>query len=344
MKTVGVSRRTNGSTFPNQEEAKSLDQNARRRLVKPSSEHVGRAASKEQEEDRRGGSRPHGTDMRQHQQMQQQRHHTESNDSSGNDAGNEADYDMYDDSSPDRRNRDADRDDATNDDMFYNGDDMDYDVDDDMVDDMIDDQAQYGLAQHDAAVTQNSLENLSSSPDITSKQVKSLRHAATIAASSQEQPLFDTEAKSRAKAVGAPAVGAQKTAPPAKKTKLVAVQEPPDATANENYSPHNVVAKMLMKKDRKIPGSVYKPHSEEIILLQSVALGQPQPSARVFFPYPKYCFRGASGKGGDSGGLLVQSKEARTSGAMQQGASFLSIIDWSGKAQLKPFQKVQVAK
>ena len=47
---------------------------------------------------------------------------------------------MYDDSSPDRRNaREGERDDATNDDMFYNGDDMDYDVDDDMVDDMIDD-------------------------------------------------------------------------------------------------------------------------------------------------------------------------------------------------------------
>ena len=52
---------------------------------------------------------------------------------------NDDDFEMYDDSSPDRRNRDGDRDDATNDDMFYNGDDMDYDVDDDMVDDMIDD-------------------------------------------------------------------------------------------------------------------------------------------------------------------------------------------------------------
>ena len=44
---------------------------------------------------------------------------------------------MYDDLSPERRNHEGD--DATNDDMFYNGDDMDYDVDDDMVDDMIDD-------------------------------------------------------------------------------------------------------------------------------------------------------------------------------------------------------------
>ena len=80
---------------------------------------------------------------------------------------------------------------------------------------------------------------------------------------------------------------------------------------------------MLMKKDRKIPGSVYKPHSEEIILLQSVALGQPQPSARVFFSYPKYCYRDTSSKGGDGKSLTVQSKEVQTSEAMQQGASFL---------------------
>lgn len=144
--------------------------------------------------------------------------------------------------------------------------------------------------------------------------------------------------------MGQPPVSTQKTATGTKKTKLVAVQEPPDSQANENYSPHNVVAKMLMKKDRKIPGSVYKPHAEEIILLQSVALGQPQPSARVFFSYPKYCFRDTTGAGSDAKGLLVQSKEARTSEAMQQGASFLQIIDWSAKAQLKPFQKVQVAK
>ena len=74
----------------------------------------------------------------------------------------------------------------------------------------------------------------------------------------------------------------------------MAVQDPTHGNeegTNDQYSPRNVVAKMLMKKDRKIPGSVYKPHSEEITLLQSVALGQPQPSARVFFPYPKYCMK-----------------------------------------------------
>lgn len=63
-----------------------------------------------------------------------------------------------------------------------------------------------------------------------------------------------------------------------KKTKLMAVQDPVSnhesgGGKDDQYDPHNVVAKMLMKKDRKIPGSVYKPHSEEIILLQSVALG-----------------------------------------------------------------------
>ena len=80
----------------------------------------------------------------------------------------------------------------------------------------------------------------------------------------------------------------------------MAVQDPSspvdDGGTNDQYSPRNVVAKMLMKKDRKIPGSVYKPHSEEIILLQSVALGQPQPSARVFFSYPKYCLKGEEDK------------------------------------------------
>lgn len=54
-----------------------------------------------------------------------------------------------------------------------------------------------------------------------------------------------------------------------KKTKLMAVQDPSHDIegTNDQYSPRNVVAKMLMKKDRKIPGSVYKPHSEEITLL-----------------------------------------------------------------------------
>lgn len=47
----------------------------------------------------------------------------------------------------------------------------------------------------------------------------------------------------------------------------MAVQEPVEDKADDSYDPHNVVAKMLLKKDRKIPGSVYKPHNDEVVLL-----------------------------------------------------------------------------
>ena len=49
-----------------------------------------------------------------------------------------------------------------------------------------------------------------------------------------------------------------------KKAKLVALSDPFDykAAKEDNYSPHKVVAKMLVRKERKIPGSVFKPHSE----------------------------------------------------------------------------------
>lgn len=40
---------------------------------------------------------------------------------------------------------------------------------------------------------------------------------------------------------------------------------------------------MLMRKDRKIPSSVYKPHAEFVISVVSAF------QMRVFFPYPKYC-------------------------------------------------------
>ena len=59
----------------------------------------------------------------------------------------------------------------------------------------------------------------------------------------------------------------------------------------DNYNIEYVVEKMLARRDRKIPGTVYKPHSETVYLIQSVALGQPTASARVFFVYPKYCFK-----------------------------------------------------
>lgn len=49
--------------------------------------------------------------------------------------------------------------------------------------------------------------------------------------------------------------------------KLMAVQDPVANSSDDQYSPRNVVAKMLAKKDRKIPGSVLKPHSQEIMLL-----------------------------------------------------------------------------
>lgn len=98
---------------------------------------------------------------------------------------------------------------------------------------------------------------------------------------------------------------------------------------NDTYSPHDVVEKMLLRRDRKIPGSVFKPHSDEIILLQSVALGQPQPSARVFFPYPKYCFKDTNGAD-----LRV------TTQPMLQGEGFLQIIERHKGSQLQSFQKV----
>jgi len=49
-----------------------------------------------------------------------------------------------------------------------------------------------------------------------------------------------------------------------KKANLVALSDPFDykASKEDNYSPHKVVAKMLVRKERKIPGSVFKPHSE----------------------------------------------------------------------------------
>ena len=65
---------------------------------------------------------------------------------------------------------------------------------------------------------------------------------------------------------------------------------PDKELGEDNYDVEDVVEKMLARKDRKIPGSVYKPHSINVLLIQSLALGQPMASARVFFPYPKYCF------------------------------------------------------
>ena len=126
-----------------------------------------------------------------------------------------------------------------------------------------------------------------------------------------------------------------------KKAKVMAVQDPSQQSENqgssEPYSPHHVVAKMLMRKERKIPGSVFKPHNEEIVLLQSVALGQPQPSARVFFPYPKYCHKDEA-KGTEKGKDLLVVGD--TSAGKKQGQSFLMTSNWAAKPELKSFQKV----
>ena len=48
---------------------------------------------------------------------------------------------------------------------------------------------------------------------------------------------------------------------------------------------------MYAKKERKIPGSVLKPHSPYVHLVQSNALRTGQKTVRVFFPYPQYCFK-----------------------------------------------------
>ena len=197
--------------------------------------------------------------------------------------------------------------------MFYDAgadeqdqDDLDDDTqdDDDLIDDdIIDEEAQLEL-QKTAIDRANSFDSESNaSPLPNQKKIRSLRHAATLAADGQEHRSqnFDTEQKAKPNRGSSHPLGGSHTGKmmQAKKTKLMAVQDPStqhDEGTNDQYSPRNVVAKMLMKKDRKIPGSVYKPHSEEIILLQSVALGQPQPSARVFFPYPKYCLKGEEEK------------------------------------------------
>lgn len=124
------------------------------------------------------------------------------------------------------------------------------------------------------------------SPQLNKKRIRSLRHAATLAADSHaDAQQFDSEQKAVDKQRGSShPLGHSQTSKIAhssyKKTKVIALQDPANSyndgmNSNENYSPRNVVAKMLMKKERKIPGSVYKPHSEEIVLLQSVALGQP---------------------------------------------------------------------
>lgn len=41
----------------------------------------------------------------------------------------------------------------------------------------------------------------------------------------------------------------------------------------DNYDIDDIVDKMLARRDRLIPGTVYKPHSEKTFLIESRALG-----------------------------------------------------------------------
>jgi hypothetical protein len=41
----------------------------------------------------------------------------------------------------------------------------------------------------------------------------------------------------------------------------------------DNYDIDDVVEKMLARRDRLIPGTVYKPHSEKVYLIESRSLG-----------------------------------------------------------------------
>jgi hypothetical protein len=54
----------------------------------------------------------------------------------------------------------------------------------------------------------------------------------------------------------------------------------------ERYDPQNVADAMFQKKERKIPGSVMKPHNPYVHLVQSNVLQSFTKHVRVFFPYP----------------------------------------------------------
>ena len=59
----------------------------------------------------------------------------------------------------------------------------------------------------------------------------------------------------------------------------------------ERYEHHAVAESMYAKKQRKIPGSVMKPHSLYVNLVQSNVMQSQQKQVRVLFPYPQYCYR-----------------------------------------------------
>lgn len=82
-----------------------------------------------------------------------------------------------------------------------------------------------------------------------------------------------------------------------KKIKIQFPEPPPDFDKSkykdelERYDPHNVAELMYSRKERKIPGSVLKPHSPYVCLVQSNALRTQMKQVRVLFPYPQYCHR-----------------------------------------------------
>ena len=165
---------------------------------------------------------------------------------------------------------------------------MDDDDDDDLIDDDEDETPQEAHNKHgkDRGGSFDSESNSNASPLLNQNKNRQMRHATTLvpdSGDSRSQNFASSDHKPKAMRGNSFPIGSSHTGKisSTKKTKLMAVQDPQVqsdviASANDSqYSPRNVVAKMLMKKDRKIPGSVLKPHSEEITLLQSVALGQP---------------------------------------------------------------------
>ena len=84
---------------------------------------------------------------------------------------------------------------------------------------------------------------------------------------------------------------------PGEKIRITYPEPPADFDKNkyadefERYEPSNVAEAMYARKERKIPGSVMKPHSPYVNLVQTNILKGPQKQIRVLFPYPQYCFR-----------------------------------------------------
>jgi len=63
----------------------------------------------------------------------------------------------------------------------------------------------------------------------------------------------------------------------------------PSKKSDNSCSPRKVAEIMMMRKDRKIPSSVLKPHAGEVCVISfhhPFHLGE----TRVHFPYPQYCF------------------------------------------------------